>query len=326
MTSDNRLATIWKAVKSKARETSETVSYREVDSENVKFGSDTKGNLYLFARAPEGTDLSRDFRSRAIHLKGITLDGCAHLAAICIDEHFYEVFEKLCNDVVPALVEAENPADSLREQIGRWRELFAPSQLLTETALAGIVGELNFLRTLVNEHGTQAYKSWIGPDNQRHDFRGADCAVEVKSSTTATGRRATISSVDQLEPPHSDVELFLKYFQLRNDAEGDSVPSLIDEVVEAGVPLLEILSKLKKVGYVPGNEDQYEQFTFVVQNQFLYNVSENGFPKILRSTFPDGDLPPGVASLTYTIDLTNQPPTPLSAAESKLIEQRVAQT
>lgn len=325
MTSDHRLATIWRAVKSKAREASETISYYDVDSQNVKFGSDIKGNLYLFARAPEGTDLSPDFRSQAIHLKEFTLHGNAHLAAMCVEEHFYEVFEKLCNDVVPQLVDAANPADSLREQISRWRELFGPSKLLTETSLAGIVGELTFLRKLVNEHGTQAYQTWVGPDNQRHDFRGTDCAVEVKSSTSSTGRRATISSVDQLEPPSPDIELFLKYFHLRIDPEGDSVPSLIDEVVNAGVPLLEILDKLKEVGYLPGHEDQYSQFTFVVQNEFLYNVSQKGFPKILRSTFPDGDLPPGVANLTYTIDLTNQPPTPLSDAESLSVEQRVAQ-
>jgi hypothetical protein len=50
-----------------------------------------------------------------------------------------------------------------------------------------------------------------------------------------------------------------------------------------------------------------------------YDVTGFAFPSITRSSFAAGDIPPGTLRISYSIDLTNEPPLPLGASEAESV-------
>jgi hypothetical protein len=46
----------------------------------------------------------------------------------------------------------------------------------------------------------------------------------------------------------------------------------------------------------------------------VYDVASHAFPRLLRSSFTDGDIPAGTLRIGYSIDLTNEPPHPLQSS------------
>jgi hypothetical protein len=54
----------------------------------------------------------------------------------------------------------------------------------------------------------------------------------------------------------------------------------------------------------------------------FYNVEVFAFPRITRDSFLGGDLPPGTMHVGYSIDLTNEPPSPLDqSSEAQVIAE-----
>ena len=55
----------------------------------------------------------------------------------------------------------------------------------------------------------------------------------------------------------------------------------------------------------------------------VYAVDGN-FPRIVSDAFVVGTLPPGITRITYWIDLTNEPPIPLSSEAMASLLQAMA--
>lgn len=109
-------------------------------------------------------------------------------------------------------------------------------------SLAGLLGELLLLRTVINQPGfcedsATPTSIWQGPKHDARDFRYGRTSIEVK--TSLTGRRChTIHSLDQVEPRVDDEgqpkeALFLLSLGLQhNPSQGAfSVPMIVDEIL-----------------------------------------------------------------------------------------------
>ena len=78
----------------------------------------------------------------------------------------------------------------------------------------------------------------------------------------------------------------------------------------------QLADRLAGVGYREGEHPDLERATFELRESALYSVDEN-FPRIIPSSFVNGSAPDRVLRLDYDLDLTTQPPAPLSSVETE---------
>lgn len=317
------LAASWTVLIADAARKQGTLASLDLVPGRIMLAASHDGHRYLMARATATTDLGEERLGRVVQLHHVPVNGDSYLAAVCIDETFAEVFLQLCAELVENLHAADDPAQELRQQLDRWRQLFSAARdPLSQNALAGLFGELTQLTQIIQRNGVEAHKTWRGPSGSVHDFETDHCRIEVKASTSRTGRRVSISSIEQLECPPA-VDLYLRYFELRPDPTGLSVPAVIEQVVALGVSRVWLLEQLDAVGYQAVNGPRYEHERFIVRNSLLYLVNDESFPKLTSSSFINGGVPPGVASVQYSIDLTNSPPEPLPVEDEVAVEERM---
>ncbi|MDP9273871.1 MAG: PD-(D/E)XK motif protein [Chloroflexota bacterium] len=68
---------------------------------------------------------------------------------------------------------------------------------------------------------------------------------------------------------------------------------------------------------------EYRSPRFEVRERRVYVVDDT-FPRIVPSSFRQGSMPAGVMRLRYYIDLTNEPPAPISEQEVEDLLARLA--
>jgi hypothetical protein len=182
------------------------------------------------------------------------------------------------------------------------------------------MAELQCLTEMLRHDPLRRLDPWTGPLGHQHDFSAGSFAVEVKATTVREGRIVSISSVDQLDPnPEGTLYLSVHRFERIGASPGITLPSLIAEVEAMGANQGELFRRLNRVGYSAVHDDLYRERVYRLVERRIYDTSESGFPKITRSSFVSAELPAGTLRLRYSIDLTNEPPSPL--AEDALADQ-----
>lgn len=137
-----------------------------------------------------------------------------------------ELFETLCRDVIAAGELAGTEAEALDRAIGRtfrWHYLLrgGKSEVLSEEAQKGLIGEIEVLKLLIPALGAKpALTAWTGPSGAPKDFELKNDCIEVKARRGASqpsvkitnefqladvpGRRLWLAvlAVDKVQPPH----------------------------------------------------------------------------------------------------------------------------
>lgn len=289
----------------------------------IFIGVDREMCRYVICELFDGDPADEDRSGRVIQIVRTHLSGKDRLAVKCVDTGFNAVFTQFVSELVEPLKGSDRPAVVIRQSLERWRRMFQLGRgALALEARAGLFAEMHQLSRLLDLHGPSALEAWIGPSKETHDFRAEGVAIEVKGSVKKEGRRTSISSIGQLDPP-AGVDLYLRFVALDLDDTGESLPDIIDKLIRADVSAASLHEKLIEAGYSQVHEDQYRETRFIVRESLLYDVSEIHFPKITSTSFAGHiGLPPGVAAVSYTIDLTNQPPTPLAEEAETEVEVR----
>lgn len=322
MTDPQELDTSWSYLVADSKRNNGSLSWMPLQDGIVLAGT-SNGNRYLLAKCGPDSDRTADTRGRVIQLQFRELDGDHYIGAVCVDSAFAELFTQLSAELTEDLVNSSDPATDLRTRLERWRQLFSAARdPLSLQGLAGLFGELTQLEALIRRHGAEVCSTWENSKNEIHDFRSASCVIEVKSSLSRTGRRISISSIEQLERPNNR-DVYLRFYGLREDPAGDSVPGVIERLVEAGLSRVWLLEQLDERGYQAVHEGQYEESKFLIREDLLYSVDAAAFPKLTRESFNGGATPPGIASVSYTIDITNSPPEPLPPEVVAEVEDRM---
>lgn len=191
--------------------------------------------------------------------------------------------------------------DKLAEYMAFWNAAaieFGPEQA------TGLFGELRFLSTWIGRTDVAAaVERWTGSNRTLRDFSDEAASVEVKT-TLGELPIHTISSIGQLEQD-TRKPLYLFSLRLRADPEGDlSLAGLVAELhgrMPAGVSA-KFSTKLAKTGFRP-DDTNLSDYRYFLRQETLFDVRP-GFPRIIRSTFPEGRMPRGTTGLEYKVDLS----------------------
>lgn len=241
------------------------------------------------------------------------------MTIVCLVPELHRVFTQFCRELAESVEHVPSPAREAADAFERWRDLFSEAlapDLLGEEELVGLVGELIAVEDVLTRGASGDLDFWVGPLNHVHDLRTPSHAIEVKATLVREGRIVSISSVDQLQPPVG-ATLVLRHMRLERDPSGFDLRMLMARVIAAGADRTELARKLRAVGVNIDEVDAYRRRTYRLVETRFYDVTAEAFPRILRSSFSDGDVPVGTLRLAYAIDLTNEPPHPMTAVQSQ---------
>jgi hypothetical protein len=284
-------------------------------------GIDSDGRRHLLIPLLPGEAARTNVKGRAVHLGRVSHNGTQYLTVVCLLADLHHVFTQFCRELTSAVEAAPSPAREAAAAFDRWKDLFSDAvvpEQLSEDSLVGLLGELLVLGELLSVGASPELAYWAGPLHQVHDFRTLTYALEVKATLLRDGRVISISSVDQLQAPPG-AALFLRHIRLERDPAGVDLEKLVDRVLAGGASREALRRLLNELGVGIDNLAQYSGRKYRVVEQRTYNVAGTAFPRITRSSFTVGDLPPGTLRLSYSVELTNEPPFPLSDADALVV-------
>lgn len=219
------------------------------------------------------------------------------------------VFNPFSIEIVDAVVsQMREPWKAVAATIRAWQSAWKPvRQAMDKTVQVGLFGELLVLRSLMIPAlgPTRAVDQWSGPDSERHDFVGAQLHIEVKT-TRKSRPEHDISRLDQLRVP-AGCQLLLVSVQLEESIGGhETLATQMDAIIDLlrgdAAALDEFMTKMVYMGWSDDMRDSGELLRFFVRGADVYAVDED-FPRL-----PDDfQLPSGIVSVRYTIDLANLP-------------------
>lgn len=279
----------------------------DVDGE-VLCAIDASGRPALLVplRDPKDSLLGWHSKSLLLQTFDLDLDGVPRPFIIlrCIDPRLNRQFGMLADDILDAIgIQPENASTAVSVTLSRWRSLFEGERgaLLGAAQLAGIMAELLVLQQLVKSHGAQALSAWQGPHGHRHDFIFGDCSLEVKATTNHNNMVVTIHGGRQLAAPDHG-QLYLRAFQLERTPNGTSVPGQIDQIVDLGVPRLDLLAALQGEHYSEADATIYEETRFSILSGKSFLVDDK-FPRITAETLAPPEMIDRLSNISYSIDL-----------------------
>ena len=242
---------------------------------------------------------------RNIDVSYVTSKGNS-LALRLKDNSQREIFEALCLNVVSSAEDANNlDAAHARfvRRTRRWHYLLQGGRAkgLTTEEQRGLVGELHFLRQLVEVIGSaSAVEAWKGPLGSSKDFEFPEVCVEVKARRGAAKPFVSISSADQL----TDVigaRIFLRVCDVASAIKPEGL-NLHDHVTatlglfEDDETALEAFQELMDAtGY--DEDDDYSDRRWLLGAERKFEVVD-GFPRV------SSPLHEGVERVNYAISLT----------------------
>lgn len=221
-----------------------------------------------------------------------------------------ELFAILAEDVamrVASQLGAAGAVQVLLARIRSWQAFMRhhEGERMSEPEEMGLAGELLLLETALipGVDIARAIDCWRGPLGALHDFRLGEVAIEVKA--TASPRDSIrITSLDQLDDSGLSA-MFLAVVRLGTGT-GQTLPEMVDGLrarVRAGAPTHEhaLDERLLSAGYVGLHAQLYTR-RFVAEAIRYYRVG-TGFPRLIRSSVPDG-----VSDGAYDIELRTADP------------------
>jgi hypothetical protein len=235
----------------------------------------------------------------------------------CLDPSLRQAFAVLASQVVNHLASGATASRACMDAVLEFRRLLSRhgGVLPSEEEILGLAGELLLIRSLVTR-ASHLWRGWNGPLGSSRDYSWGTTDIEAKASRLSGDSRLTVNGLDQLEPEH-ERNLFIYHSVLSDNPIGTIIiPEMIDEIREMIADPETFDERLASTGYVAEQRDLWLEHRFTLHETTFYKVTDD-FPRIRRSDFPEGSLPPGVSRLRYDIMLVNCSGFRLSLAESQ---------
>lgn len=318
---ENDLTAIWEVLETEAAGRENLIKVNDagvsVGAGDVLLGVDNVGHRHVLVPLKTGETFAEDRNGRAIHLTKVEFGGLEFLSAECLLRDLDGVFVQFVRELLGDLVHAESPALTAVESLAKWRNLFSiagAGGLLSEPQMIGLLAELLVLESVLRRDVSRRVELWTGHSGSQHDFRNGSDALEVKATLAREGRIVQISSIEQLREPPTGT-LHLAHHRFEPDATGTSIPDVVKRIFDLGVDSASFVESLSEVGYKIADQDKYSDRRYRLIDVRFYDASGEAFPRITPESFTCGTVPPGTLRLSYSIDLSNEPPTPLSEEE-----------
>jgi hypothetical protein len=277
------------------------------------------GGLHRTGKLPSTSKLSVGISSLSMAAKTTLF-----IDVMCLDRSLDPVFAELAEDILRRLVDGDSPQVAVINAIRDFRELLREPTVpnIAESVIVGLLGELFIMHRLALIDPTIVH-AWMGPFDQRHDFRREVHALEVKTSTRVDSTHVSISGIDQLEPPLGG-RLLLAHVQIERTENGEiSLASLVEQLLKAGVDKEALQRGLTELGCTEPEAVEWNWITFIEPQFRIFDVRP-GFPAVVRSAFANGYLPLGVTDLKYSIDLDHAKAFELAPSEINNAFERIA--
>ncbi len=237
-----------------------------------------------------------------------TLKAKAQLVLTLNETTNWELFYALCNDLIVATQESNDPHLAIGVIVARlenWQEFLKknPAGILSENKIKGLIGELQFiLRHLIPKFGgINSVNFWIGPEDAPQDFNVNKAAIEVKCKMGGTKPKIKISSADQL---YTQLQHLYLYVVTLGKSSADTpssfnLPNLVEEIEQSLTSEAKnaFHTKLIRMGYF--HSEKYLDFNYVLTKEEGFQIEE-GFPRIICD-----QLIEGIEDVTYSIKLSH---------------------
>ena len=273
----------------------------------VRFALDSRDRPRLLVPCGPGSSLppgiSTDNLAIGISRLDVAGKSTIFLDVTCTSPALDGVFAELADEVLHRVEAGQSPVRAVASTIGDFRRLLqeVPPFDIREHEIIGLLGELVVLRKLV-EIAPAAMRSWTGPFDQRHDFRHQEHAIEVKTSIRAGATKVSISSAGQLAEPAQGTLVLAHVTMERADAGSLCVSDLYADMIELGAERRSLDEGLSAAGCSDPQSPSWNRLRCELDALTGYEVRE-GFPRIVPGQFPDAELPDGIESLNYVVDL-----------------------
>lgn len=224
------------------------------------------------------------------------------------DSDFNDLFDDLILSLfhgIKSIIQVDEYSNHFIQVFYRWSEFFEDrkSDLLSEEAIKGIMGELLVLKLLMMSPDKPEInfllKSWTGLYDKGNDFELESKNLEVKTKSPS-GIDVKISSEFQLEVlPGKGLELFIVSL-LSDFTVGIHIRDLILEikklVQESSGDNTILWKALNQKNITAKNVSQYDKYRFKPVNWISYNCADENFPKLSRTNIPEE-----INGLRYTL-------------------------
>jgi hypothetical protein len=223
---------------------------------------------------------------------------------LCHDRRLDVVFGELCREILKRLRDGDGPVNAVTGTISDFRELLLSGAAATVSGseVIGLLGELLVLQMLT-ERDAGAVTAWMGPFEQRHDFRRGNRALEVKTSSRSDSTKVSINGSDQLLPPAGG-ELCLVHVRIeRADGGSLTVGGVFQDLLSAGTDAERLRAATGAAGCPDPLDETWNSSAFELQGADAYRVIA-GFPSVIPEHFPEGRVPEAISALKYDVDLS----------------------
>jgi hypothetical protein len=258
----------------------------------------------------------KNYRFKGVEIFKIEIENNLELNIYLLDNELKDIFslfiQNILEDIEPSITESEAITTTLNV-VSKWKKLFDKINFngLTLEQQKGLIGELLFLNTLLNNEKTftSAVNTWTGSeqDFQAKDFTLGSVGVEVKF-TASKQPRIKVSNERQLDAENLS-ELFLILYSTEAVKDnGISLNSIIEQTRQKILTEEErrvFNAKLQLNGYFDEDKEHYGKM-YSLKRMFVFNVTSD-FPKIVK-----GQLPLGIYDTSYSIEI--------SAVENFIVE------
>lgn len=227
------------------------------------------------------------------------------LDLVCRDPALEHVFNEVVDEILDRIRRGSGCVAACTSTLKDFRDLLdnAPEPTVDVKRIRGLVGELVYLDRLLNLDG-RAWELWRGPlkGGERHDFRGRNTSVEIKTTARVSATRVRISSIDQLAIP-TDGSLHLMKFVLEQAAGAPlTVFTLASRILARCTDPDQLKSRLAGMGCDDHASSAWNAAAFQLEADEAYEVRD-GFPRIVAESFLASVVPTGVSNVEYDIDL-----------------------
>lgn len=214
-----------------------------------------------------------------------------------------ELFFTFCEDIIETtriISDKRNAYKIILDRFYSWKKMFAaPKNLLSESEIMGLIGELLFLRDfLFEKYGKgEALKSWSGQALTHKDFSYNDKWYEIKA--IHSGKDAVkISSLEQLQSINDGELVVFSLEKMSPSFDGVKINSLALEIldmIELDVQKDLFLSAILSHGFT--FNENYDELVYAVISMTRYLV-DTSFPKLTRD-----DVKEAILKVQYDLSL-----------------------
>lgn len=272
----------------------------------LAIGPNDEPRVLLPLEGRESAPTIQESNALSISVSSFTSSGriLRFLDLICLSPDLESVFGELVDEMLTRIARDKSCGDAVRSTIEDFRSLLrrGAAGRITRGRVAGLIAELQVLNRLL-DRTPSAWKAWLGPTGDRHDFRAGGTSLEVKSSLRPSASRVAINSLHQLEIATGG-SLHLLRFVLEPVGNGIlNVSSLARNALSKSSDPERLSELLAAVGCSNVDGEDWNRYSFRCESEALYEVRP-GFPRLVVSMLSGGMAPHGVHDVTYHIDLS----------------------